>query len=134
MHRYKCESLDIVFAVEELSLSGEASLGRCSRSTAYRDVKRINEYLTDNKYSWRVKLFIDKNAPLPYSLVVIEEQGKNTCKDCIYFMGFGDWNLCCSKREKNQQYPSGFLCYEDTIACEFFDSKEKEDKNDGEED
>ena len=66
----KCEPLDIVLTVEELGMDGEICLGRCSRSTAYRDVKRINEYLIANRYDWRVKLVIDKSQDLPYSLII----------------------------------------------------------------
>ena len=50
----------------------------------------------------------------------------NTCKDCKYFMGMGDWDLCCSKppaRAKDSW--CGFLCYEDTGACENFKEKEE---------
>lgn len=61
-------TLDLTLAVEELGLSGEINLGRCSRSTAYRDVKRINEYLEYNKYDWRVKLIVAKDREMPYSL------------------------------------------------------------------
>lgn len=39
-----------------------------------------------------------------------------TCKDCDNFIGYGDWNLCC--KEHHEGYPFGFLCYEDTPACE----------------
>lgn len=39
-----------------------------------------------------------------------------TCKDCTHFIGGGDWNLCCT--EHHEGYPFGFLCYEDTPACE----------------
>jgi hypothetical protein len=35
-------------------------------------------------------------------------------------MGFGDWDLCCT--ESHEGYPFGFLCYEDTPACEKFES------------
>lgn len=45
-----------------------------------------------------------------------------TCKDCIHFIGAGDWNLCCT--ESHDGYPFGFLCYEDTPACEKFCGKE----------
>lgn len=41
-----------------------------------------------------------------------------TCKDCVHFIGGGDWNLCCT--EHHEGYPFGFLCYEDTLACEKF--------------
>lgn len=43
------------FAIEELSLSGEVSLGKCSRSTVYRWARKINDRLTQGNYSWRVK-------------------------------------------------------------------------------
>ena len=42
-----------------------------------------------------------------------------TCKDCIHFIGCGDWDLCCT--ESHEGYPFGFLCYEDTPACEKFE-------------
>lgn len=45
-----------------------------------------------------------------------------TCKDCAHFLGMGDWDLCCT--EHHEGYPLGFLCYEDTPACEKFDEKE----------
>lgn len=41
-----------------------------------------------------------------------------TCKDCEHFIGAGDWNLCCT--EHHDGYPFGFLCYDDTPACEKF--------------
>ena len=45
-----------------------------------------------------------------------------TCKDCTHFIGAGDWNLCCT--ESHEGYLFGFLCYEDTPACEKFEDKE----------
>ena len=51
---------------------------------------------------------------------------QKTCKDCKYFLGMGDWDLCCSKK-------SG-LCYENTVVCELFAPEElermKEDEKD----
>ena len=46
-----------------------------------------------------------------------------TCGDCKKFIGGGDWNLCCT--EKHEGYPFGFLCYENTRACEKFAEKEQ---------
>lgn len=64
--------IDVSGTVEELGMDGSICLGRCSRSTAYRDTKQINEHLEDNKYDWRVKLVTDKNNKLfPYDLVVV---------------------------------------------------------------
>lgn len=45
------------------------------------------------------------------------------CKDCMNFIGCGDWSLCC--KEDHDGYPFGFLCYEDTDACEKFKKKEE---------
>lgn len=45
-----------------------------------------------------------------------------TCKDCAHFIGCGDWDLCCT--ESNEGYPFGFLCYEDTEACEKFEDED----------
>lgn len=50
-----------------------------------------------------------------------------TCKDCAHFIGFGDWDLCCA--ESHEGYPFGFLCYEDTEACEKFKEKEVSEHN-----
>jgi hypothetical protein len=41
-----------------------------------------------------------------------------TCGDCQKFLGGGDWNLCCS--EKHENHPCGFLCYENSPACNKF--------------
>ena len=44
-----------------------------------------------------------------------------TCKDCEYFIGAGDWDLCCSNPPaRAKDSCCGFLCYEDTEACENF--------------
>ncbi len=51
-----------------------------------------------------------------------------TCKDCDNFLGGGDWNLCCKNPPEDKVGWCGFLCYEDTEACENF--KEKEDTKD----
>lgn len=37
------------------------------------------------------------------------------CGTCKHFIGGGDWNLCCDL--PHLDYPCGFLCYEDTVAC-----------------
>ncbi len=42
----------------------------------------------------------------------------NKCGECANYIGGGDWDLCCM--EKHEGYPMGFLCYEDTDACEKF--------------
>jgi RNA polymerase subunit RPABC4/transcription elongation factor Spt4 len=48
-----------------------------------------------------------------------------TCKDCKYFIGGGDWDLCCSMPPASAKDSwCGFLCYEDTEACENFKAKE----------
>jgi hypothetical protein len=43
-----------------------------------------------------------------------------TCKDCKYFIGGGDWDLCCKNPPEDKVGWCGFLCYEDTEACENF--------------
>ena len=41
---------------------------------------------------------------------------KRVCGKCRYFLGMGDWNLCCDKNPD--------LYYEDTPACETFKRRE----------
>lgn len=68
------EKFDLQMTMEELLLDGEINLGKCSKSTAYKDTKRINEYLRENNYNVRAKLIIDKKAFLPYSITIIEAE------------------------------------------------------------
>ena len=49
------------------------------------------------------------------------------CDTCKHFIGGGDWNLCCDL--PHPDYPCGFLCYENTVACKGYE----EDKKDYEE-
>ena len=56
-----------------------------------------------------------------------KNSSSHTCSECEHFMGGGDWNLCCSK--PHEGYLFGFLCYEDTKACEMFEKKQKHKKN-----
>ena len=48
---------------------------------------------------------------------------KYFCKDCVNFLGGGDWNLCCKNPPEDQVSWCGFLCYEDTEACKNFEEK-----------
>lgn len=41
------------------------------------------------------------------------------CGTCKHFIGGGDWNLCCDL--PHPEYTYGFLCYEDTLACERYE-------------
>lgn len=34
------------------------------------------------------------------------------CGECEYFLGYGDWNLCCSLKSD--------ICHRTTVACEYF--------------
>ena len=46
-------------AISEIALSGEVSLGKVSKSTAYRWAREINDYLAFEKSGWRVKPTFD---------------------------------------------------------------------------
>lgn len=48
-----------------------------------------------------------------------------TCSECEYFIGGGDWNLCCSQKHEISNSIFGFLCYEDTEACKKFKERQK---------
>jgi predicted RNA-binding Zn-ribbon protein involved in translation (DUF1610 family) len=50
------------------------------------------------------------------------------CRDCDNFIGGGDWNLCCKNPPKGEIGYCGFLCYEDSNACENFIEKEVDNK------
>lgn len=66
---------DVVLAVEELALSGAISMGRCSRSTAYRNTKQVREYLESQHFPWDVRLKVEPAAVLPYTLYRTERSG-----------------------------------------------------------
>lgn len=46
-------------AIAEISLSGAVGLGKCSKSTAYRWTKNINQRLATSKCNWSVKLDLE---------------------------------------------------------------------------
>ena len=53
-----------------------------------------------------------------------------TCIQCKYFIGAGDWNLCCTQKHPTieekvigEQFALGYLCYEDTESCDLFEEK-----------
>ena len=46
------------------------------------------------------------------------KQGKY-CGTCKHFIGGGDWDLCCDLPHPGYTY--GFLCYEDTLACDDYE-------------
>lgn len=48
----------------------------------------------------------------------METKETKTCETCKNFIGGGDWGLCCKNPPKSQISWCGFLCYEDTPACE----------------
>ena len=50
--------------------------------------------------------------------VAVDKHSKH-CYQCEHFIGGGDWNLCCGIK--------GDLCYKNTVACEDFKEKEKND-------
>lgn len=54
--------------VEEIGMSTAVNLGLCSKSTAYRLKKEVNEILEREHYTWRVKLIIEPNQRMPYVL------------------------------------------------------------------
>lgn len=52
----------------------------------------------------------------------VSNTNNKTCSECEYFIGGGDWDLCCS--QKHEGFIFGFLCYEDTEACEKFKERD----------
>lgn len=44
-------------------------------------------------------------------------EGKKVCGSCRYFIGAGDFNLCCEKHS--------WLCYRDSEACELHEYSEE---------
>lgn len=54
--------------IEEIGMSAAVNLGLCSKSTAYRLRREVNEILAREHYAWRVKLVIEPNNRMPYCL------------------------------------------------------------------
>lgn len=64
---------DIEMMVEEICVSESVLLGRSTFERAKRTVKRMNRYMQNQDYQWRVKLVIDKTDELnPYIIEPIE--------------------------------------------------------------
>lgn len=59
---------------------------------------------------------------------MIKNNENHTCGECTKFIGLGDWNLCCKEKHDSKEYPFGFLCYEDTPACNKFEQKSVQDR------
>lgn len=53
-------------------------------------------------------------CPLKGADNTLIDKVERTCGDCKYFLGCGDWDLCCSLQKRR-------LCYEDNKACEDFE-------------
>ena len=56
--------------IEELAVDGRVSLGRCSRSTAHRWNRTVNERLAAQKYPWRVLTIYSKHEKMATMVVV----------------------------------------------------------------
>lgn len=54
--------------------------------------------------------------------MTVSNTNNKTCSDCEYFMSGSDWNLCCS--QKYEGFILGFLCSEDTEACDKFKERD----------
>ena len=57
----------------------------------------------------------------------------NKCGTCKYYIGGGDWNLCCTvqhptpkEQEKGMTFTFGHFCYKNTDACDMYERKEKD--------
>ena len=58
------------------------------------------------------------------------------CGNCTHYMGGGDRDLCCSVKHPTRwermvgvTYPFGHLCYENTPACDAFESNREGKQN-----
>ena len=65
----------------------------------------------------------------------VKELKMNKCGTCKYYIGGGDWNLCCSashptpkEKEEGITFIFGHLCYKDTNACDIYEPKENTKK------
>lgn len=47
--------MNIIATIEEIAISGEVCIKRCSVSTLYRWCRAVNEHLKKNNYGWHVK-------------------------------------------------------------------------------
>lgn len=73
-------------AIEELAMSGEISLGNCSKSTLYRWRNEINDRLQISKYDWRVKA-----NPKDNSLIAVPLNEVNSNCDVYSSEDFDDY-------------------------------------------
>ena len=49
--------------------------------------------------------------------------------NCEFFIGMGDWDLCCSNPPEDKVSWAGFLCYADTDPCQNYRYKERGEAN-----
>jgi hypothetical protein len=49
------------------------------------------------------------------------------CGNCEFFIGLGDWDLCCSNPPEDEISCVGFLCYGDTAPCHNYKYKKRGD-------
>ena len=54
---------------------------------------------------------------------------KAKCGNCKFYLGYSDWNLCCSNLPKDEVSWARFLCYRDTDLYQNYRYKKRGEAN-----
>lgn len=109
---------NIVISLGSFGHSGDDALLNDGTKAMLADMHRRKIDMSDEIYVINVDGYIGESTKS--EIEYAESTGKKvnyliTCNSCQNFVGMGDWDLCC--KLKHEEYPCGFLCYEDTPAC-----------------
>lgn len=64
---------DIEMCVEEIAMDGSILFAQVCLKTAKRYIERMNYYLEQNQYDWRVELYKHESKITPYGAKIKEE-------------------------------------------------------------
>ena len=78
---------------------------------------------------------MSSNGVEKFGYQTIKLMSKTYCGDCGHFLGMGDFDLCCEihhptpkEVELGIKYAFGFICSEDTLACDEYVPKEEKEQ------
>lgn len=92
--------------IRDIMLEAASRLVERSTSREAMELRLENHYLAEERNALRE--FIQAQSDVSDAL----SKASKTCQTCHFFLGMGDWSLCCCLKHD--------LCYEDTPACSRF--------------